>query len=345
MLTQLKYKIVIDNVHYEADKAVLTGQEVLQLAGLVNSSEHCLFLTLENGDMEGIRPNEAVDLNRPGIERFKTFKTDAVYRFEINGEAREWGAPFITGRALKQRAGLDGKDGGVWQYIKGEDDRLIEDHDRVDLIASGIERFQTGEKYSICIEGKTHRWPKPTITPREIAQLGGWDITEGVVEIDKDQNERTLQPDEVIHLKSGLKFCKHQRFRRGFTSPRIEQEFHLLQGAFPGVTYQETSGAHWFCVPSLSLPPPLSPDQVQVAFSVTPAHPNALPYGFFVQGTVKHGDAVITTRAVPNQPPFEGSWTFFSWTPEAWNPGTTAQTGDNLWTWVRSFRNRLMEGA
>jgi hypothetical protein len=72
-----------------------------------------------------------------------------------------------------------------------------------------------GPKYYVNIEGTLHPWDKSTITIEQIAELGGWDPAIGVIEIDKDNNERTLQPGEVVGLKPGHGFAKKVRWKRG----------------------------------------------------------------------------------------------------------------------------------
>lgn len=72
-----------------------------------------------------------------------------------------------------------------------------------------------GKKYYVNIEGAEYPWDDATITTEEIAQLGGWDPAIGVIEIDKDNNERTLQPGEVVELKPGHGFAKKIRWKRG----------------------------------------------------------------------------------------------------------------------------------
>lgn len=74
---------------------------------------------------------------------------------------------------------------------------------------------ETGPKYQIDIEGTLHPWDTDTITTEQIARLGGWDLSQGVVVIDKDNNERTLQPGEVVELKPGMGFAKKVKFKRG----------------------------------------------------------------------------------------------------------------------------------
>lgn len=72
-----------------------------------------------------------------------------------------------------------------------------------------------GPKYALDIEGSLKDWDQPTITTEQIIALGGWDPSQGAILIDADNNERTLQPGEVVELKPGLGFSKKIRFKRG----------------------------------------------------------------------------------------------------------------------------------
>jgi hypothetical protein len=70
-------------------------------------------------------------------------------------------------------------------------------------------------KYLLDIEGVLKPWNEPTITTEQVAQLGGWDVSQGVILIDKDNNERSLAPHEVVEIKPGHGFSKKVRFKRG----------------------------------------------------------------------------------------------------------------------------------
>lgn len=85
----------------------------------------------------------------------------------------------------------------------------------IDLRRPGIERFKTKRRFVVCIEGEIHLWTRQTITTEEIAQLGGWDPNQGVIEVDENQNERTLEPGEEIELKPGFSFGKKICWKRG----------------------------------------------------------------------------------------------------------------------------------
>ena len=72
-----------------------------------------------------------------------------------------------------------------------------------------------GPKYILNIEGELKEWNQETITTEEIISLGGWPPSDGAILIDKDNNERTLQPGEVVELKPGMGFAKKVIFKRG----------------------------------------------------------------------------------------------------------------------------------
>ncbi len=73
-----------------------------------------------------------------------------------------------------------------------------------------------GPKYWVNVEGREFAWDQPTISTEQIAELGGWDVGVGVIEIDlKTNEERTLQPGEVVELKPGHGFAKKVSWKRG----------------------------------------------------------------------------------------------------------------------------------
>ena len=72
-----------------------------------------------------------------------------------------------------------------------------------------------GPKYSLDIEGSEYEWDKETITVPEIRQLGNLPMDLPVIEVDPDNNERTLAEDEVITLKPGHRYGKKFSWKRG----------------------------------------------------------------------------------------------------------------------------------
>lgn len=74
----------------------------------------------------------------------------------------------------------------------------------------------SGPKYVVNVEGVNHDWPSPTITAADVRNLGGFALTDPVIEVDlKDNSERTLSENELVEIKPGMGFGKKVKFKRG----------------------------------------------------------------------------------------------------------------------------------
>jgi hypothetical protein len=72
------------------------------------------------------------------------------------------------------------------------------------------------KKFFVNVEGVEKPWDEDQITVPQIRELGGWDASQPVVEVDLDKNtERTLDDDDVVTLKPGHGFAKKIKFQRG----------------------------------------------------------------------------------------------------------------------------------
>ena len=198
----------------EVDDPVPTGRQVLEAAGVRSVLDYLLFAMIEDGVLAEVRLDEAVDLARRRVKWFVLFKSDRSYRFVLDDRRFEWGAGTIRGHVLKVLAGVDSPT-GVWIERQAHRDRLLADDEVVSLDADDIERFRTGPVFKLRIEGRTYSWPRDTISTEEIAELGGWNPADGVIEVDEDQVERQLAPDETVTLQVGVSFGKMLRWKRG----------------------------------------------------------------------------------------------------------------------------------
>ena len=192
-----------------------TARQILDAAGLRPVESHLLFAFDKGGVLAEIGLDETVELWDRRINRFLAFKSDRSFRFMLDGRRFEWGQDSITGRVLKVLADVNPKTHGVWLERRDEPDLLIEDDNTVNLAGRKLERFRTGKLFLLCFEGTLHPWPHETITMEQIAALGGWDPSEGVIEVDADQNERQLDPGEIVTLKPGTSYGKRIKWKRG----------------------------------------------------------------------------------------------------------------------------------
>jgi hypothetical protein len=210
-----------------------------------------------------------------------------------------------------------------------------------------MNKTQPGPTYFLEIEGTQHEWAQSTVSAADVARLGGWEASQGVMLIDADNNERQLQPDELVELKPGQGFAKKVRWRRGLQSPpRVLEEIDLLRQQFPGLEYIDEGG--WVRVPGFKRPEGWTPADSDIVFQV-PLSPGTAPYGFYVPTGARINGGVPQSYAEIGEPrpPFPGSWAKFSWQPEAgeWQPKASVLGGSNLLGWVRSFATRLREGS
>ena len=84
------------------------------------------------------------------------------------------------------------------------------------MVTSGKGEKGQGPKYFLDIEGVGEKpWDKNSITTEELIGLAGWEVGQEVIEVDEDNNERTLAPEEIIELKPGHGFAKKFRWKRG----------------------------------------------------------------------------------------------------------------------------------
>lgn len=72
-----------------------------------------------------------------------------------------------------------------------------------------------GQKFFVEIEGIEYEWHQETITVAQIRDLGNLPKDLPVIQVDPDNNERTLAENEVIILKPGHRFGKKVRYKRG----------------------------------------------------------------------------------------------------------------------------------
>lgn len=144
--SQGRFRILVDEQDFVVDDPIVTGQQLLELIGKYPTDEFLIFQRLANGQLEEIRPDESVDLRTPLVETFHTFRSDRSFRFSLDGRKFEWGLGFITGRKLKELAGVDLGSFGVWQEMRETEDKPIGDNDQADLTGAGVERFFTGKK-------------------------------------------------------------------------------------------------------------------------------------------------------------------------------------------------------
>lgn len=118
------------------------GRQILNAAGVRDIENYTLFAILPNGEFEDVRLDETFDLRGKGTELFAYFESDRSFHFTIEQRQMSWGKNLISGKALRNFAGVDERY-TIYLEVRGGHDRPIADTDLVDLSGKGIERFIT----------------------------------------------------------------------------------------------------------------------------------------------------------------------------------------------------------
>jgi hypothetical protein len=205
----------------------------------------------------------------------------------------------------------------------------------------------SGKKFFVNIEGTEHPWDEPTITAAQIAQLGGWDLSQGVIEIDEDNVEHPLAPDAVVELKPGHGFAKKVKWQRGdsLVDMRLEAELELIRSRFPDAVRV----GPWIYLGVVKVPGiGWNRESTQVVIRAPNGFPAPTPYGVYVPAGMRVNGAMPDNYTEPagETPPFPGQWGVFSWQSldGVWKPGATPAEGSNLLNFALSTLVRLEQG-
>lgn len=106
---EVKYKIMVDDIHLEFDHPIVTGKEILQKAGKIPTECFSLYQLLKGQDFEKISQNENVDLSKPGIEKFIT-KPPEVYYYTVDDEPETTDEQQLTANQILVAAGYKPED-------------------------------------------------------------------------------------------------------------------------------------------------------------------------------------------------------------------------------------------
>ncbi len=165
-----KYKVKIDREKYVVDQSIITGKEILELAGKRPYTRWLVNQRLKGGSINKIEYDETVDLTKPGIEKFLTLPLDQTegekenqpidieeysksnkkvpygcrYKVKIDRDKYVINQQTITGKELLQLAGKTPYNRWMLnQRLKGGAIKQIGYDDVVDLTSLGIEKFMT----------------------------------------------------------------------------------------------------------------------------------------------------------------------------------------------------------
>src|SRR5258706_15606488 len=95
---------VIDEHRFSVSDPIWNGRQLLELADKRPIEEHLIYRVGPHNLLDDLGLEETVDLRHPGADRFITFRSDRSFRFELNRQREDWGAPKISEANLRKLA-------------------------------------------------------------------------------------------------------------------------------------------------------------------------------------------------------------------------------------------------
>jgi len=210
-----KFRASISDEHFNfneveiADRKV-TGAQIAEAGGAHPVTDFVILQHLKSGELETLRPTETTDLAENGIERFFVIKGSETFRFIVEGLSMEWPRPNILGKHVKILARLEPDSVLVLDQTDG--DRVIEDDDKVELNAPGVEELRIRKKPCLLTviynQEQEFKLDRRIYTTEELMQIFG--VLEGYkLDILEKHGLRELKPGEKIHIRDGMEFASH----------------------------------------------------------------------------------------------------------------------------------------
>jgi hypothetical protein len=166
------WTVEIDGTKHSLTAQTVDGRQILEIANKRPVDDYIVYSISENNVLEDLGLEKVVTLSQKETHRFLTFHNDRSYRFEIDGDRQDWGAPTITEETLRHLARAKGED-RIWLERKKSPDKLIEQGEFVDLSEPGIEKFYTERSYFVTIvnEDNGHEFQLEAVRNSLIATL------------------------------------------------------------------------------------------------------------------------------------------------------------------------------
>lgn len=102
----MSFKFKVNKEQLSSDNKIISGAEILRIAGFEPEEDFDLYKKIQGHEYEPIQLDENVDLEEPGIERFRASVRKAI-RFEVDDEVYQTEEIELTPIDIFKIVGLD----------------------------------------------------------------------------------------------------------------------------------------------------------------------------------------------------------------------------------------------
>lgn len=313
-----------------------TGAQLAAVAGFKPEQAATVLEMLSNGELEDRRPDERVSL-RDSTRKFVIVESDRSYKLTLDGTRVDWPCRVISGGQLR-KLGQVSAEREVYQDLPGSAERIIGEHDLVDLGAANVEVFKTRKHtWKLNVQGVLLTLDEPSIVVRTAIKEAGFDPTKNWIIILRVRNQpnREVGLDDVIDLRTpGIEKLRltPKEVNNGEAAVKPRRQFALLdvdERFLNGLClWWETvidTGRRWLLFHDYPVPNGYTTSRTLLALEIPLTYPGAQIDMFYTHPplALKTGRAIDRTQVSAS---IQGQ-TFNGWSRHRgelskWNPAT-----------------------
>jgi len=201
----VSYHAIVDQKQVDFADANPAGRQMLAAAGCHPADDFAL-IWLEKHGTRSIGLDERVDLRGPHEKAFRTFKSDRVFHFTIDGRGYEWGAAVIPGPELREIAHVLEDDVLVVEHPGGKETVLGPD-DQLDLAGPETKHLRMKKRLiTVFYDNDPKIIPAGVYTTEQLKEK--FEVPAGYLlnVVSEHGQLETLKPGQHLRVREGMKF-------------------------------------------------------------------------------------------------------------------------------------------
>lgn len=201
-----RYVIRMDGKAVELHDPMPTGGQILKAANKLPPHQYVLIQLLERSS-RSIGLDEVVEVKGDGIELFRSFVGDRIFRLLVDSNDYDWGAEAISESDLREIAAIPEE--FAIELVQDDTSRVLERGEVVSLDGKGVERFRrVMHLVKVYLGEVEHRIPAGVYTTEQLIQILGVKPGYLLNVLDEDGNLVTLVPNQKVRVVDCLRFVE-----------------------------------------------------------------------------------------------------------------------------------------
>lgn len=280
-----------------------TGRQILGYCDVSPREDYVVLQWLPEGDIEELRSDETINLDRQMAAKFIVAKADRLFRLYLNDRSLSWPERSISDGALRILGKIPATE---LLYVRRESgqDHPIDIGGSLSLADMGVETvYSRLAQWELNVQGVTVIFDTPDVLVREAMVKAGFNPDQGwIIVLKSRDSKRQVTIEDMIDLRSpGIeKLRLTPREINNGELPASRRQFRLLPQDEEGLTVRglrwETivsSGRRWLLLQDVGLPEGYIVEKTCIAIEVPNGYPTAELDMFYCYPQLARRDGMV----------------------------------------------------